>query len=355
MEQKVVFGIIGAGMIGDVHIECINRDGRGKVKWICTRTEKTLREKKEKWGISHMTTEYRDILNDTDVNAVIICTPPDTHAQILIDACKSGKHVLVEKPLCIRREDVERILDTVHQYPELVIMECCARYTTLNPKGIFLKQMIREGKLGEIYYIRQCSVVRQSRPGIEYNPGAYWFLDKEQAGGGPVMDFGGYDFAFVFHLFEEQPELKKMICHLQNGLDKVPHGDAPFTVEEHGTIMMEFENGLLYNYERAMNAHNEVPSQLRIYGTKGGVTLSYEPWLSSEIEYYYVDNDGKGKAVKETIAIDCYQEETGDFYLIQHFLDCIIKGSQNTMPLDKVAKKMKILLEIEKQPISSSQ
>lgn len=346
MAKKTVFGLIGAGMIAEMHMGNIIKDGRADIKWICDVSEEVVNNKKEKFNVPCGTTNYKEILADEEVNTIIICTPPHTHKMFLFEALEAGKNVLVEKPLCINSDDIDEIVNKVSQYPEQVVMECSARYTTLNPRAKFIKQMIADGKLGDIYYVHQSSVVRQSRPGIEYNPGAYWFLDKEKAGAGPILDWGVYDLAFLFEILGGQPEVKNMINLKQNGLDNVPHGDAPFTVEEHGVTMIEFDNGLKFYHERSTNAHNEVPSEIKIYGTKGGVTVSYEPWLTDDIKYYFVEDDGKGAAKMEIVNAGYNNEPTQEFSLIKHFIDCIEDGVENTMTIEKCAKKMKLLLKM---------
>ena len=64
MSDKIQIGVIGAGMIGDVHIENIRKDGRGEVTWIATRTETTLKKKIKKHKGLKGTTNYQDILKD---------------------------------------------------------------------------------------------------------------------------------------------------------------------------------------------------------------------------------------------------------------------------------------------------
>jgi predicted dehydrogenase len=82
------------------------------------------------------------------------------------------------------------------QYPEILAMECSGRHARLIPKFRKVKEIIGSGALGEIYYIHHNCVWRQNRPGIEFHPRAKWFLDKSQAGGGPLFDWGVYDLSF---------------------------------------------------------------------------------------------------------------------------------------------------------------
>ena len=107
-------------MIGDVLIQAVRKDGRADVTWIASRTEKTLRNKLEKLKIPNGTTNYHELLQDPSLTAVIIASPPFTHLKMVQDALKSGKHVLLEKPMVINREELEILQKTVSNFPDLI-------------------------------------------------------------------------------------------------------------------------------------------------------------------------------------------------------------------------------------------
>lgn len=346
MERKLNVGIIGVGMVADRHIACFKEDGRVNVKWLCDKNETVLREKLQEHSIELGTTNYLDILNDKEVDAVVISTPPHTHSQIMIDTIKAGKHMLSEKPMCISKEDMDKVLKVAEEHRNLVLLDCSCRHTRLQPKYKFIKDMIDSGKLGEVYFIHHNHVSRQSRCGVEYHPAAKWFLNKQFAGAGPLMDWGGYDFSFHLGLLNDEPKLKSVKSISINGLDKVEHGAPVFDVEEHAVSLLEFDNGLRYYYERASNAHNEASHQTRIYGTKGGLKFSYYTWDTNEVEYYYVDEDGKGKAVTEKFSVDMSDHQGDEMELTKHFVDCLEGKAEPVMPLSLAAKHINIVLDI---------
>ena len=344
--KKLCIGIIGAGMIADMHAQNVIDDGRGEVKWICDMVESLLKEKQAKFTIPCATTNYTEILNDPEVDAVIICTPPFTHKKFMFEILEAGKHVLIEKPLCIKREDIPLMIEKAAQHPNLVALECSARYSLLSQKCAHIKKMVSEGLLGDIYYIHHTNVMRQSRPGIEYNPGAHWFLDKSKAGGGPLFDWGEYDLAFHLGILETEPNLVKFDVMRLNGLDRVPHNAPVFDVEEHSIALMEFDSGLKYYYEIAMNAHMETRCESRIYGTKAGIKLYYTPWESDELEYFFVEDDGRGKAQKEIIKLNLENAPRQEFEITRHFIDCCVDGATPLMPVSLVGKHLEIFFKL---------
>jgi myo-inositol 2-dehydrogenase/D-chiro-inositol 1-dehydrogenase len=109
----VTVGIIGAGRIGKVHVQSItNNVPEAKIK---TLADPFMNEETEKWakrmGIEKVTKDYKEIIDDPEIQAVLICSSTDTHAPISIEAINAGKHVFCEKPI---DHDVEKIHQVIN-------------------------------------------------------------------------------------------------------------------------------------------------------------------------------------------------------------------------------------------------
>lgn len=344
--ENINIGIIGVGAVADRHINCIKEDGRADVSWLCDLNEDTLNEKMKKHKIEQGTTDYFELLADSELDAVIISTPPNTHAKIFLDSIEAKKHILLEKPMCTNREEIELIKKAAKENKELLLLDTSCRHARLQPKYRYIKKMIDEDKLGDIYYIHHNHVMRQKRNGIECNPTAKWFLDKKFAVAGPMIDWGVYDLSFHLGVLDDTPKLVDVEGFTINGLDQVEHNAPVFDVEEHGVAYMKFDNGLRYYYERSTNAHNQTEHETRIYGTKGGLKFAYNSWDSNELEFFYVDKDGKGKAEKEIIKVDMDQHLGDEQELATHFIDCLLGEAEPMMPIELAAKHIDIILQI---------
>lgn len=333
-------GIIGGGMIAEKHINSILKTNKAKLAWVADIKAEILDQLKEKYPqIESFTTDYKDILNDKQVDAVYICTPPPFHKPVFLDAINAGKHILVEKPLAMSLKDIDEMITAKNQHPELIVSECSGRHSRLQPKYQKIKEIIDAGKLGVIYMIHHNCIWRQNRAGIEYHPTAKWFLNKKIAGGGPLFDWGVYDLAFHLGLLGDKHELKEIKnIFFKNGLDDVDPETDIFDVEEHFSATLEFTNGLTYYWERANNANMEADNETRIYGTRGGLKFAYNTWDSAEVEFFDVDNNAKGKARKEVINVDMTQHQGDDEELTNHFLR-MLDGSEKPIITLELAKK----------------
>jgi len=346
MKNKFVFGIIGAGMIAEKHILGLQKTGFANIRWVARNNASLLKEFQKQHNIPLGTTNYKEILNDPEVDSVVITSPPQFHYQMFMDAVSAGKHILLEKPAAIKRQHIEEMEKVAEAHPELIISDCSSRHARLQPKFRKVKEIIDSGKLGEIYFIHHNAVARQSRPGIEYHPTAKWFLNKEIAGGGVLFDWGVYDLSFHLGLLNDKPELERFdLLFMKSGLDNIDPGTDVFDVEEHFVVSMNFSGGLKYYWERATNANVEAENETRIYGTKGGIKLSFCSWEKPDIEFFDIENDGKGKARKEIIKVDMSLQEDND-ELAKHFVNVLFGIEKVAMPLSLAAKHLDIIYRI---------
>jgi len=346
MEKKIVVGIIGAGMIAEKHIIGLQKTGNAFVKWVARENGAKLQAFQDQYNIPFGIVDYNVILADPEVDAVVITAPPALHYTMFVDTVNAGKHILLEKPAAIKREHLESMVNLAESHPELIISDCSSRHARLQPKYRVVKEFIDSGKLGDIYFIHHNAVARQSRPGIEYHPSAKWFLNKTIAGGGVLFDWGVYDLSFHLGLLNDKPELESFhLLFMKNGLDKVDPQAEVFDVEEHFAVSMKYSGGLGYYWEHASNANVEAVNETRIYGTKGGIKLSFCSWESPDIEFFDVDNEGKGKARKEIIHVDMSQQEDND-ELSKHFVNALLGKEKVAMPLALAAKHLDIIYRI---------
>ncbi len=345
-DNKLIFGIIGAGMIAEKHIVGLQKTNQAEIKWVARSNASKLNEFQKQFNIPNGTTNYLEILNDPQVNAVVITSPPAMHYEMFKACIKAGKHILLEKPAAIKREHIEEMVKLAEVHPELIISDCSARHARLTPKFRKVKEIIDSGVLGDIYYVHHNAVARQSRPGIEYHPTAKWFLNKEIAGGGVLFDWGVYDLSFHLGLLNDIPQVENMdLLFMKNGLDKKDPGTDVFDVEEHFAAQLHLSTGVKYYWERAMNANMEAENETRIYGTKGGVKLQLCTWERSTIELFDVSNEGKGIARKEVIEVDMSQQEDNDA-LSAHFVNVLLGKEKIAMPLSLAYKHLDIIYRL---------
>jgi len=340
--NKYNLGIIGAGMYGKVLMNCFKQDlRRANIVWVNSASQATTKSVAEEFGIKKWTLDYREVLADSAVDAVVIATPPYLHAEQFEAALAAGKHVLLEKPMAESMESVRRIVAAVEKAPDQIVLEASCRHTRLTRKFQFIKSIIDSGKLGTIYHIHHnhlsCTTF------IEWNPNGAWAMDKKLAGGGPFADWGVYDLSFHLGLFDDIPQLKSLRSFSRNDLRDMSQLVEFSDVEQHGAAWLEFDTGLTYYYERGAGVHCETPNETRLYGTKGGLRFQFPSWDSNEVEFFYTEH---GEPRKEILAVDTTGAPDDSLALTTHFLDCLDGKAEPLMPIQRAVKHMEILFKI---------
>lgn len=339
--HKYNLGIIGAGMYGKILMRYFQQDERANITRVNSASEATTKSAAEEFGVEKWSTDYRDVLADPDVEAVVIATPPFLHADQLEAALAAGKHVLLEKPIAESRESLQRIVKAVEAAPSLKVLEASCRHTRLTRKFKFIKDIIDSGKLGDVYHIHHNSLGRTTF--IEYNPNGAWAMNKKLAGGGPFADRGVYDLSFHLGLLNDVPQLKSMQSFKRNDLRDMSRLVNFSDVEQHGAAWMEFDTGLTYYYENGGGVHNEAANETRLYGTKGGLRFHHYSWDSNEVEFFTTEN---GEPRKETLTVDTTNEPDDSHAITTHFLDYLDSTAEPLMTVQRAAKHMEILFKI---------
>jgi len=339
--KKHNLGIIGAGMYGKVLMRFFQQDERANILWVNSASEATTRSAAAEFGVEKWSVDYHDVLADPAVDAVVIATPPYLHAEQLEAALSAGKHILLEKPIAESPESVQRIVKAAEQAPGRIVLEASCRHTRLTRKFQFIKSMIDDGKLGEIYHIHHNHLSRSTF--IEWNPNGAWAMNKKLAAGGPFADWGVYDLSFHLGLLNDVPQLKSLRSFSRNDLRDMSKLVEFSDVEQHGAAWLEFDTGLTYYYERGAGVHSETSNETRLYGTKGGLRFQFPSWDSNKVEFFYIEN---GEPRKETFTVDMTGAPEDSQAITTHFLDCLDGKAEPLMPVQRAAKHMEILFKI---------
>jgi len=117
----IKIGIIGAGRIGKVHLQSITYHVKGAtVKSIA---DPFMNEETEAFvksmGVEVITKDYKEILADPEIDAVMVCSSTDTHSSISVEAINAGKHVFCEKPVDHSIEKIQAVADALAKHPEI--------------------------------------------------------------------------------------------------------------------------------------------------------------------------------------------------------------------------------------------
>ncbi len=193
-KKQIRVGLIGTGLMGRIHTNGYKRlaDFFPEYEYVpvlqacCSRREPNAKAFMERWGYASYETDWRKIIERDDIDAVDICTPNDTHAEIAIAAAKAGKMILCEKPLARTVAEAEGMLKAVEEAG--VKNTVWYNYRRI-PAVTLAKNIVSSGKLGKIFHYRANFLQDWTiNPDLPQGGDGTWRLDVESAGSGVTGD-----------------------------------------------------------------------------------------------------------------------------------------------------------------------
>ena len=193
MTKPLNIGMIGYGFMGRAHSNAYRRVNnffdlayQPVLKAACARSLDKVKPFADQWGYESVETDWRRLLDRKDIDAIDICTPNNTHAEIAIAAAQAGKMILCEKPLSMNGPEGQQMVDAVvkAKVPNMVWYN----YRRV-PAVTFAKQLIDEGKLGRIFHYR-ANFLQDWTISADLPQGGtgLWRLDVAAAGSGVTGD-----------------------------------------------------------------------------------------------------------------------------------------------------------------------
>ena len=192
--KKIRIGLIGTGFMGRTHSNGYNRLQNffpdlvctPVLQAVCSRNEASVKAFAAQWGYASYETDWRQMIARDDIDAVDICTPNDTHAEIAIAAAAAGKMILCEKPLSRTLAEGEQMVAAIEKAG--VANTVWYNYRRL-PAVTLAKQIIDSGKLGKIFHYRANFLQDWTiSPDLPQGGAGTWRLDVEAAGSGVTGD-----------------------------------------------------------------------------------------------------------------------------------------------------------------------
>ncbi len=341
--QKIKVGIIGTGNISRSHMNSYVNNPSVELYALCDIDEGRLKAAGKEYGIEKLYTNLDEMLALGELDAVSVTTWNSEHAPCTIAALNAGKHVLCEKPMATTVEDAKAMEEAAKKSGKLLMIGFVRRF---GEDMKLLKDFQSVDYMGDIYYTKATYLRRNGNP-------MGWFGDKARSGGGPLIDLGVHVIDFVRYVIGNPKPIsvygatfRKLLAR-ENIKTPKAYVSASATdhdicdVEDLATAMVRFDNGAVLQIEASfsLNIEND-EGKIQLFGTKAGVTIGDTLKFISEVNDYMADVEIKANSRMDFDKI--FQGE------IDHFVDCIINGTECRNPANDGVEIMKILTAIYK-------
>ena len=251
--KKIKVGVIGRGFIGPAHIEALRRLGNIDVVALADVDEETARAKAQALRVENHYGDYRNLIENQDIQSVHICTPNHLHYQMAREALLAGKHVVCEKPLAVSVSEAEELVELAAKKVLVNAVHFNVRYYPLMRQ---IKLMVDKGEFGDIFAVHGSYLQDWLFYPTDYN----WRLEPHLSGKSrAVADIGSHwmdlieyitglkivelfaDFA-TFHKVRKKP-LKPLETYAGKILKPEDYKDIPIDTEDYATVLFKFQTG----------------------------------------------------------------------------------------------------------------
>ncbi|MES2780072.1 MAG: Gfo/Idh/MocA family oxidoreductase [Bacteroidota bacterium] len=271
MKDKIKFAVVGCGHIGKRHAEMIERNEESELVALIDTKDKTLLGI-EKYNIPFFNSLEDFLDSGIECDVVNIASPNGFHAEQSLKCLDSKKHIVVEKPMALRKQDAEKVIFKALHVHKHVFAVMQNRYS---PPSVWIKDLIGSGKLGKIFMVQlNCYWNRDER----YYKADNWHGKKELDGGTLFTQFSHF-IDIMYWLFGD-------IQNIQAKFNDFNH-EALTDFEDSGFVSFDFVNGGMgcLNYSTSVWNQN-LESSMTIIGEFGSVKIGGQ--YMNEVEYCHV-------------------------------------------------------------------
>jgi predicted dehydrogenase len=309
MKEIVRVGIIGSQFISCIHADSLKRCPRAEIFAAASPNRQHILEFARKFDIRRTFTDYRDLLACPEIDMVVIGVPNDLHCKVVLDAAAAGKHVVIEKPLCLNLAEADRMIAACAKAKVKLMY---AEELCFAPKYVRLKQLLDSGALGSPTLLKQA----EKHDG----PHAAHFWDVNRSGGGVTMDMGCHAIEF-FRWILGRPKVASVYAQMSTQVhQKKTRGD------DNAILILEFANGVVAMAEESWTKLGGMDDRAEVYGSAG---VAYADLLRGNSIHTYslpgydyaVEKAGSTKGWSFTIYEEAWNY--GFPQEIEHFVECV--------------------------------
>lgn len=304
------FGILGCGMIANIHADAIKNIENATLIGAADNKVEFAQNFAVKHGVKAYQ-NYEEMLNDKDIDVVCICTPSCFHTPNAIQALQSGKHVVLEKPMSLSVEEADNLIKTCNETGKMLTVISQLRFSRDVQR---LKKLIEENAFGKLSL---CNLTMKYYRSAGYYSTSVWKGTKKFDGGGALMNQGIHGIDLLQYLVGAVKGVQGQIRTLSHKIE----------VEDTATAQVEFENGALGVIVGSTCAYPGFERRIEIHGDKGYAVL-----VENYLEKLMVD--GKELPLEKAPATTTASDPTTlDYYYHKLQLENLLNAVEGKEPL----------------------
>ncbi len=327
--MTVKVGIIGCGGIANgKHLPALSQISEVELIAFCDIEIERAVKAKEQYGMpeANVYMDYKEMITDTSIDIIHVCTPNSSHAEISIASLEANKHVMCEKPMAKTSQEARAMIDAAKKSGKKLTIGYQNRFRT---DSRYLHEVCQDGALGDIYVGKAHAIRRRAVPtwGV--------FLDEEAQGGGPLIDIGTHALDLTLWMMNNYRP-KYVVGNTYHHLSKTENAanawgawdPEKFTVEDSAFGFVVMENGATIFLEAswALNSLDVKEAKTTLMGTKGGADMNDGLTINGEDHGLLYEK----QIELETGGVDFYEGEGNDPAVLEarSFIQAVLNDTE---------------------------
>jgi predicted dehydrogenase len=249
--------MLGSGFIGRFYADAIQgQRSKDRIVHIYSRREESAKKFADDYGCDFFTTDMEAAIAHADTDVVCIALPNNLHEAAVLLCCKHKKAVITTKPLGRNAAEALRMLKAVENAG---IFNGYLEDLVYAPKFLKAYESVKSGALGRILWAKS----RETHPG----PHSDWFWDKEQAGGGCILDLGCHCIEITRSFIGKDIKPVEVMCWADTQV-------KPIDAEDHAIGLIKYENGAIAQFEVSWTFRGGLDLRDEVMGTEGTIWIN---------------------------------------------------------------------------------
>jgi myo-inositol 2-dehydrogenase/D-chiro-inositol 1-dehydrogenase len=295
----LTLGLIGAGRIGSLHAgHLAHRIPNANLLVVADVAEGAARQCAERQGIREAVRDYRAVLENPAVQAVVVCSATDTHASIIEAAAAAGMHVFCEKPLALRLEEIDRALEAVRRAGVRLQVGFNRRFDANNRR---VRQAVEQGEIGWPHRVHVISR-DPAAPSLEYL----------KASGGIFLDMTIHDFDLARFLVGSE------VTEVYSAAGALGHPEIGALGDlDTAVVVLRFANGVIGTIDNSRHAVYGYDQRVEVFGSGGSINTTNQYPNAAVLS--------DARSVRRDLPLHFFMERYVDSYLAEMtaFVDAV--------------------------------